>query len=766
MSSKSNRFAMPSPCIQVTRRLCAVIFALSVLAGVSFLPAGDAMAADQAANGNATSANKAEIDHLVAAIEDPVARQKLVADLKLLVAADKAGQDNEEPSLLGMISEKVQEVSDDILAAATVVTDVGRMGDWLVRQFSDARLRGLWADILSKMAAIMGGGLVAEYLAKFALRSPRRWLEHRQTANRWLRLPLVGGRWLLGLLPIAVFILAVFALRSVPLLTQTGDAQQATLTVNTAYVLSRFLLVLIQAVLMPGSATIRLLPLGDETATYLFIWARRLTLTGVWGYFLVQALKLLGLPKSGYGFSLKVLGLVLATLLVILVLQNRQAVGAWIRSRGANSGLSRSIQGLRDRLADVWHILASLYIIASFVIWALQVKGGFDFIVRASLLTLFILVIANVLAGFLARLVERAFSIAEDLKQQFPELELRANRYLAIMHNMVRVVVVIITLLALAQAWGANTLAWLTSDLGRQLISSVVSIVAVLIGALILWELVNASIERYLVRTDAEGNAIERGARARTLLPLLRNVVMVVLIVVVTLIVLSELGVNIAPLLAGAGVVGVAIGFGSQKLVQDVITGAFILFENTIAVGEVVKIGDHTGSVEGMTIRTLRLRDATGQVHTVPFSNVATVINLSRDFGYHVFEIGVSYREDIDQVISVIRQLGEEMRQDGDIGFNIIEPMEVFGLDKFTDSAVIVSGRLKTLPGKQWMVGREFNRRLKNRFDALDICIPYPTTTLYFGEDRDGKAPPVHVQMTGDAKAEVATTPASSVTPP
>lgn len=747
---------MPCLRVQVIPRLFAVLFITTLLIGGPGPSASAAQAGDAPPStaDRTVTANKADVEHLISVIEDPQARQKLVADLKLLIAADKAGQDTDETGLLSLISDKIQDLSDDVLATATALADVGHMVDWAGRQIADPRLRAVWADVLGKMAATLCGGLIAEWLMKLALHRPRRWLENQRTSNRWLRVPLVGGRGLLELLPIATFILAAHVLQSISPLVQNGDARQATIMISMAYVLVRFLLVLVQAVLMPGSATIRLVPFDDETATYLFIWARRLTFTGVWGYFLVQALKLLGLPKSGANFSLKMLGLVVATLLIILVLQNRQSVGAWIRTRGANTALSGRIQGLRDRLADIWHILASLYIIASFAIWALQVKGGFDFIVQASLLTLVILVAANLLVGTLTRLVERAFSISEDLRRQFPQLESRANRYLAVMHNMVRVVVGVLTLLALAQAWGANTLAWLASDLGRHLISSALSIIAVLIGALVLWEVVNALIERYLARTDADGRAVERSARVRTLLPLLRNVVMVVLIVVVGLIVLSELGVNTAPLLAGAGVVGVAIGFGSQKLVQDVITGAFILFENTIAVGDTVKIGDHTGAVEGMTIRTMRLRDGDGQVHTLPFSNVASVINLSRDFGFHVFSLGVSYREDIDSVIAVIKELGEEMHNDAEIGAHIIDPIEVFGIDKFADSAVVIGGRFKTLPGKQWAVGREFNRRVKKRFDELGIALPYPSSTLYFGEDREGKAPPIHVQLIDGPKAD------------
>jgi small conductance mechanosensitive channel len=747
---------MPCPKVQVTRRFIAFAFAMALLAGCQSGLFPSAWAADAAASGadRPVAVNKAEVDHLIAEIEDPVTRQKLVADLKLLTAADKTVQESEAPGLVTLISDEIQDLSDDVLEAFAAVADVGHMVDWVSRQVGDPHLRAAWEDVLGKLAATLVGGFVAEWLIKLMLCRPCRWLETHPASNLWLRVPLVGGRGLLELLPIGAFILAADILQRVPLLTQSGDARQATMMVSMAYVLARVLLVLVQAVLMPSSGRIRLVPFDDETAAYLFIWARRLTFTGVWGYFLIQALKLLGLPKSGYSFSLKMLGLVLATLLVILVLQNRQAVGLWIRRRGEDTTLPNKVRKLRNRLADGWHVLASLYIVAAFVIWALQVKGGFDFIAQASVLTLVILIASNLLAGVLSRLVERAFSIGEDLRRQFPHLEARANRYLAIMHNLSRVTVLLLTLLALAQAWGANVLSWLTSDLGRHLVSSIVSIVAVLIGALALWEFVNVAIERYLAQTDADGRAVERSARARTLLPLLRNVVMVLLLIVVALIVLSELGVNTAPLLAGAGVVGVAIGFGSQKLVQDVITGAFILFENTIAVGDTVKIGDHTGTVEGMTIRTMRLRDANGQVHTLPFSSVTGVINLSRDFGFHVFELGVSYREDIDQVIVLLKQVGAEMQEDGEIGPFIIDPIEVFGIDKFADSAVVIGGRFKTLPGKQWTVGREFNRRVKQRFDADGISLPYPTSTLYFGADHKGEAPPIHVQLIGGAQGD------------
>jgi len=196
------------------------------------------------------------------------------------------------------------------------------------------------------------------------------------------------------------------------------------------------------------------------------------------------------------------------------------------------------------------------------------------------------------------------------------------------------------------------------------------------------------------------------------------------------LMVLSELGVNIAPLLAGAGVVGVAIGFGSQKLVQDVITGAFILFEDTIAVGDSVKIGDNVGTVEGLTIRTIRLRAGNGQLHTLPFSSVSTVINMSRDFAYHTFEISVAYNEDVDRVIEAIREVGDTLRGESEWAQSLPEPIEVFGVDNFDGASVVIRGRLKAVPGMQAPAGREFNRRLKKMFDEIGVEMPSSSTTL------------------------------------
>ena len=298
----------------------------------------------------------------------------------------------------------------------------------------------------------------------------------------------------------------------------------------------------------------------------------------------------------------------------------------------------------------------------------------------------------------------------------------------------------LIAALALLETWGVNALGWLDTPLGKQLTESAFSIMAVLVLALIFWEAVNTGVERYLNRTDAQGNMVERSARIRTLLPLLRKVAITVLAVIVSLIVLSELGINIGPLLAGAGVIGLAVAFGAQTLVKDVITGLFILVEDTIAVGDWVSVGGHEGDVESLSIRTIRLRDVAGSVHTVPFSEVGTVLNYTKDFSNMVVYIGISYRENVDEVMTVIEALGREMAEDQTLGADIIAPLEVQGVQKLDESAVVIRAKMKVKAGTQWGLKREFNRRLKNCFDELGIEIPFPQRTITFGEYKEGNA--------------------------
>jgi small conductance mechanosensitive channel len=246
-----------------------------------------------------------------------------------------------------------------------------------------------------------------------------------------------------------------------------------------------------------------------------------------------------------------------------------------------------------------------------------------------------------------------------------------------------------------------------------------------------------ATLVRRLQQRAAGGegaSAAERAKRAKTLGGLVQNVVNTTLIAVALLMVLQELDINIVPVLTGAGIAGLAVGFGAQTLVKDVIGGFFLILEDQIRVGDVASIGGISGLVEAINLRTIVLRDLTGTVHVIPNGSVDLVSNLTKDFSYFVLDMDVAYKENTDEVVDVMREVAEGLRKDPGYAASILEPLEVLGVDDFGDSGVVIKVRLKTVPPQQWGVGREFRRRIKKAFDARGIEIPFPHRSVYFGQ--------------------------------
>jgi small conductance mechanosensitive channel len=437
----------------------------------------------------------------------------------------------------------------------------------------------------------------------------------------------------------------------------------------------------------------------------------------------------LGVPGAIYAFMLKVVGLVLAVLVVIFVLQNRASIRAWISGKPANaSGWSR----VRRSLGEIWHLIAILYVAGIYLIYALHIQGGFFYVLRASVLNLIIIIGAHLLVRFVQSLSRRGFAISPQLKTQFPTLEQRANRYIPILSGLISLVTYVLAALTMLQAWNVAAFAWFASDVGRRTTGNLLSIGIVLVAALAIWEVSAAAIERYLSSIDSADTP--RRMRIRTLLPLLRTALLCVIVVMTSLIVLSHIGIDIAPLLAGAGVVGVAIGFGSQALVKDVITGLFILLEDQIAVGDIVDIGkDHKGTVEAISVRSIRLRDLAGAVHTVPFSEVTSVKNLTKDFSNVLARVTISYAEDIDRVVEILRKVSDHMMEDETLRPLILNPFEFMGVDSLDEFSVLLLVRIRTLPGKQLAVGRAFNRLVKIAFDEYGIASRDPTQIAVTG---------------------------------
>ncbi|MGR3494320.1 mechanosensitive ion channel domain-containing protein [Citreimonas sp.] len=383
-----------------------------------------------------------------------------------------------------------------------------------------------------------------------------------------------------------------------------------------------------------------------------------------------------------------------------------------------------------------WHWFALGYLAFMFVVVMTQPTWRVIEYLGNSLQVLAAVLVGSVIQGALGRWLRSGIRIPEDLRLRLPLLEPRLNAIVPKIINVLRVIVAILVLAYTLDAIGLfDTSRWIGSEFGLDVSGRLATVLVILLFAALIWLAINSWVD---YRLNPDYGSVP-SARETTLLALLRNAAIIALIILTLMFTLSELGLNIGPLIASAGVLGLAIGFGAQKLVQDIITGVFIQFDNAMNVGDVVTVGGTTGVVEKLTVRSVSLRDLNGTYHIIPFSSVDMVSNFMRDFAFHVSDMGIAYREDTDEARKAMFDAFDELMKDPEHSPSILGELEWFGLQSLGDSAVVLRARIKTLPGKQWGIGRAYNGIIKRIFDERGIEIPFPHRTIYLGENKSGK---------------------------
>jgi small conductance mechanosensitive channel len=676
-----------------------------------------------------------EVHALIDSLQDEKARARLVRQLQALVAAERGAEATapvepvEPADFVSEMARRLNAVGGELLAGAAMILDAPLLIDWASAQIADAEARGRWGEVLLACAVIFGLGVGAEWLLRRLFGRFGGEPAASDHESRFMRLFHTALGLLLELIPVGAFAAAALLILAI-MLPPFSLARYGMAELVWATILARLILAAAKALLVSRPAWPSLVPLEEETRNYLLIWVRRFTCWGVFGYGITGAAWWLGVPGAIHALMLKIVGLGLAMLGIVFVLQNRQAIGAWIAGEAeqASGGWAR----LRRHLGDTWHVLTIVYIGAVYVAYSLHSEDHSHFVLRATVLTLVAVGAARLLVRLIERGSNRSFAVAPDLKARFPMLEQRANRYLPIVVRLAAVGIYGLAVLAVLQAWHISSFSWFATPVGRRVGGAILSIALVVGLAVVAWEMLAAAIERNLAALDHEG-APSR-ARRRTLLPLLRTAMACVIVAIAGLIVLSQVGINIAPLLAGAGVIGVAIGFGSQALIKDIITGLFILVEDQIAVGDIVDVGkEHAGVVEAISVRTIRLRDQGGVVHTVPFSEVTSVKNLTRDFAFAVARVTIAYGEDVDRVVELLRGVCDELAEDAELGPLIIDRFDYQGVDSLNEFSVVLLLRVRTQPGKQWVVGRALNRRIRDAFEQHGIAMRDPSPVVVTG---------------------------------
>lgn len=549
----------------------------------------------------------------------------------------------------------------------------------------------------------------------------------RRRPTPWMllrRVPLVLGRLGLDLLPVLALGAIGHAFAASPL---GGDPQTQLVILAgiDAYVLSSVILAVARMMVSPDTPRLRLVHLSSSQAAYIMRWLRRMVVVSVVGYAAAEVGLLFGMSDAAHVAVMKAVALFDHVSLAIIVLQKRRVVRNWIRGHSDKPSLWNT---LRRRLGAIWHWIALFYLIALWLVWAVEIQHGYTAMLRFFVVTCAVLLLARLAQIALTGALDRCLRLDPALLAQHPGLDARVALYQPLLQAVLRFVVVAIAIVLLLQVWGLGALDWfVASSLGLRLLSGVVSLGLTILIALAIWELANIAAQRHLARLTRDAQAA-RSARLRTLLPLLRTGLMVCIVVVAGLIVLSEIGLNIAPLLAGAGIIGVAIGFGSQKLVQDLITGIFLLLENAMQVGDFVTVSGLGGTVEALSVRTIRLRASDGSVHIIPFSAVTSVTNTNRGLGNAAVSAVLDYSADTDRACEVLREIGAEMRKDEAFSLRILGDLAIWGVDKVDGASVTILGQIPCTDSGRWAVQREFNRRMKLRFQQEGISLYNPSS--------------------------------------
>jgi small-conductance mechanosensitive channel len=669
-----------------------------------------------------------DIDALVRVLQDDTTRAALIERLTASAAPEAAPQ--------GFASRLADTTRDAAERAATMAETAGRMAGSVadtLAALAAADLTAIWPTLRET------GVVIAATFAVFAL---LRWATIR--LGRHLRTRPAGHRWPRRILALAALVLAdtlsVILAWAAGYGVALGVGATGRVDFYKALFLNAFLLVelgkaILRAVLGPELGNLRPLRMPGAAATTLYFWSSRLA--SLLGYvFLFLAPLVVYTVSWGAAEAIRLLAMLASSAIVItLVLRHRVAVCEALSSRIRN-GKADLISRIAAYLSRVWHIAAIAYVLALLVVWIANPYTALPFMLRATGQSLLAGAIGMVVLALLSAAISRGVRVPSRLRDRLPLLEARLNAFVPALLRLARLTVVLAVLLAVAQAWRLfDAQRFFAAGSGNALLATLGSVALVVLVGFCFYLAIASWVE---YRLNPNFGTVP-APRERTLLALLRNAATVTLAMVVGMALLSELGVNIAPLLAGAGVVGLAIGFGAQKLVQDIITGIFIQFDNAMNEGEVVTAAGISGLVEKLTIRSVSIRDLNGVVHVIPFSAVDRVSNMMRHFSCHLIEIGVAYDSDIPKVKAAMQQAFDRLRET-DHGAFILEPMEMYGLARFDESALVMMGRFKTMPGRHWNAGRAYNEILKSVFDAQGITIPFPQRTVRVAADQPAMA--------------------------
>ncbi len=623
-------------------------------------------------------------------------------------AQDQAAASGGAARLIGAVRGQVGEIGERLVATRQELADLPGYAQQALNFLTDLEGLPSLGRALLVLAAVAALGAVAHWLLDRGLGRLRgRMASMTGAARRAIAFPVI---LILDLIGVFVF-LAVANGASFLFLDRFDPRRELVVAILLAITIAQIAGSISRLVLAPSAPAQRLVPLDDRVARGLHLWIVGTAGFVGFGFFGGGLLGILAIPPE----LIALWDIAFASALALLVL-----AWAWIYREPVASAIGGG------GIAPTWHVAATVYVAVFWSVWSycrfMQQSGAARVALLSGLVIVAVPIIERSARALLGRLLAPWPGQDADTRARLG----RAERVLMV---IIRVLLGIAAVGLVVETWGGPVLAALRTDMGRVVVRAVFNIgVAVLLGYA-AWEGSKILIERHVGRPQP-GEELQPGTRAHTLLPVLRHFALGALSVVIGLIVLSSVGVDIGPLLAGAGIVGLAIGFGAQTLVRDIVAGFFFLLDDAFRIGEYVDVGRVKGTVEGITIRSLQLRHHRGALHTIPYGQIQAISNHHRDWVIEKLEFGLVYGTDIEKVRKILKKVGEGMMKDPEIAAVLLEPLKSQGVSRLTDSSMVFRAKFKAVPGQQFLVRREAYRRIQDAFSENGIEFAYPTVKI------------------------------------
>ena len=602
-------------------------------------------------------------------------------------------------------------------------------------------------------------GLAVEWIVGRFTENLRRQILDTAPLGRLHFLGRVLSRLLLNMLGMTTYILITFVLWAI--FYDEGDPGFAIIScVLLASYYIRFFILVAKLVLSPAAPALRFFPLPDEDARFLFRWTIAIVVTSI----IIAAIAYLflgaGIGQERFLFIYSLSGLSVSFLMVAVIWQSRHRVARAIWPEDTSGNKAES--SLRAKFARSWHWFAMLYVIGMGLFWFIRGLAEGEIAFLSTIVSVFLIPLLIGISSWAERLLDIASGIApssfispetdrpeslgdpgalpsEATADQKTDRKSYLQQHLPLLKIILRTLLVALLFFLILRLWGIDL------PLGRIFTSTALNIMGLMLIGVVVWQFTKARIDRK-IREEMPDDDEEMeeggrgGSRVGTLLVLLRKFILSVLFVIVSLIILSTLGLDIGPLIAGAGVIGLAIGFGSQTLVRDILSGVFFLVDDAFRVGDYIEAGGIKGMVEHISLRSVKLRHPRGMVFTIPFGDMGAVQNFSRDYIITKLDIRVRFDADIDRIRKIIKKIGKEFEQHEEIGPVLLSPIKSQGVREMDDSAMIVRVKFKTPPGEQFIVRREVYKRIQERFREEGIEFAHRNVTVYFPPEVTGAA--------------------------